>query len=89
MSNIWFKRKTYGWGWVPSLLEGWLVVFAYTVFIWWLFKDADAHLDFSSDTLIRFTVPLVFTTAVLIRVCYWKGEKPRWSWREKKDEEAK
>jgi hypothetical protein len=89
MSKLWFKRKSYGWGWVPASPEGWLVVFAYVVFMWWLFKDADVHLDFSIDTLMRFVLPLVVTTAVLIGVCYWKGEKPKWSWGEKKDEEAK
>lgn len=89
MSKLWFKRKTYGWGWVPVSIEGWLVVFVYTIFIWWLFKDADTYLDFSIDTLIWFALPLVFSTAVLIGVCYWKGEKPRWSWGEKKDEESK
>ncbi|MCX6717702.1 MAG: hypothetical protein NTU76_03445 [Candidatus Taylorbacteria bacterium] len=26
MSKLWFKRKTYGWGWVPSSWEGWFVV---------------------------------------------------------------
>jgi hypothetical protein len=89
MSKLWFKRKTYGWGWVPVSIEGWLVVFVYAIFIWWLFKDADTHLDFSIGTLIWFALPLVFSTAVLIGVCYWKGEKPRWSWGEKKDEESK
>lgn len=31
--KLWFKRKTYGWGWTPVAWQGWLVIVLYVLFI--------------------------------------------------------
>ena len=33
-----------------------------------------------SDTLIGMVVPVFLLTIVLMQICYWTGEKPRWRW---------
>lgn len=29
-NNYWFRKKKYGWGWVPNSWQGWLVIFLWT-----------------------------------------------------------
>lgn len=31
--QLWFKRKTYGWGWVPVTWQGWLLTFGYVALL--------------------------------------------------------
>ena len=75
--EIWFKRKTYGWGWTPATWQGWVVTLVYVVLIASAVVDLD-HESFKNILLI------VLATIVLIRICYKKGQKPRWQWGERK-----
>ena len=72
--EAWFPAKTYGWGWsVPRRWQGWLVMFVFIAAL------------IAGTPLVR-RGPAVFAgyslalVAVLVAVCYWKGEKPHWSW---------
>ncbi|HAT68698.1 MAG TPA: hypothetical protein DCS20_03735 [Candidatus Yonathbacteria bacterium] len=78
--GYWFKRKCFGWGWVPARWQGWAVLALYMGVIVYLFRGAafEAHAGF--NTLVIFNVPFLMATAVLIFVCYKKGERPRWRW---------
>lgn len=76
--KIWFHAKTYGWGWgLPACWQGWVVLFAYV-----------ALLAGGAVLLTRFGRPgyfvllLAAATVLLIAVCWWKGEEPRWRWGE-------
>ncbi len=31
MERLWFKRRRFGWGWVPASREGWLTLVAFVV----------------------------------------------------------
>lgn len=76
--KLWFKAKRYGYGWVPCSYEGWLVLLMYILF---LFTDAlllDKHSHSASDTVRPFLVHVVLATALLLFICYRKGEKPGW-----------
>ncbi len=78
--KIWFKAKNYGWGWQPSSWQGWLVLLVFIGFnikIFWLI-DRSSHSV--SDTLINFVLPFILSTVILIIICYFKGEKPKWRW---------
>lgn len=78
--KLWFKRKRYGWGWIPVTWEGWLsvVVFVVLVALNATRIDGDAHS--ASDSLLNI-IPQTFVLALLLLgLTYWKGEKPRWSW---------
>jgi uncharacterized membrane protein YhaH (DUF805 family) len=72
-NNYWFKRKLYGWGWVPATWQGWLVIL-----VWLLL------FTFSIQTLDHEWLKNIFVTTILtvglIYICYKKGEKPRWQW---------
>lgn len=84
--GYWFKRKIFGWGWVPAKWQGWLVLFVYLFLIVSLAFTID---DNSTDREIIFMLllPFVLLTVTLIRICYKKGEKPKWQWGFPKKEE--
>jgi hypothetical protein len=71
----WFYAKRYGWGWgLPARWEGWVVLLTWLIVVIAV-----------SPLLARYSMPLfvvfmVLMSAVLIAVCYAKGEPPRWRW---------
>jgi len=77
--HFWFKRKLYGWGWVPATREGWLLTVAYTVLLIAFALTID---DTSPPREVMFTfiLPATLLTVSFIRIAWKKGEKPRWQW---------
>lgn len=77
--GYWFKRKLYGWGWIPATWQGWLVLAGYlaVIVICSFFVDQHATVE---DVLYTFLLPVFLLTALLFGVCYKKGEPPRWQW---------
>lgn len=80
--KLWFKRKTYGWGWVPVTWQGYVVILSY---IGLMFALALAIDNESSRREIFFTfiLPALLLTITLFRILFKKGEKPRWQWGDK------
>lgn len=85
--SLWFRRKRYGWGWVPATWQGWAVIAAYIIldFTFALTIDEESS---TREVFFTFLIPLALLTATLFRILYKKGEKPRWQWGEDKGEEA-
>ncbi len=79
--TIWFKRKTYGWGWTPATWHGWTILGIYTGAVLAIAFDAER----STDPMMQVFVPITALTMFLLVVTYLTGEKPRWQWG-KKDE---
>lgn len=77
--KFWFVRKTYGWGWVPATWQGWLVLFVYIILLTLFSFTVDEYSSFR-EIILTFILPVLFLTITLIRICYKKGEKPRWQW---------
>ena len=77
--NLWFKRKLYGWGWTPVKWQGWVVIAVYIIAVLLLSLTID---EASPTREVVFTgiLPIALLTITLIRICYKKGEKPRWQW---------
>jgi hypothetical protein len=74
--KYWFPAKRYGWGWgLPVCWQGWLVMAAYVglvVFGAFLFPPR--------TELAGYLIYLTVLCAVLIGICWRKGEPPRWRW---------
>ncbi len=91
--GYWFKRKLYGWGWTPVKWQGWVVILAFVASIVWnalglSLDNMDGNLPGSK--VAWFAAKIAVSVAVLIFICYKKGEKPRWQWgHPKKDDEIK
>ena len=73
MKKLWFKRKTYGWGWTPSTWQGWGILLLYVLFLVQEFQKID-----------KLSPSFIVVTIFLILVCYATGEEPRWQWGQEK-----
>ncbi len=74
--KYWFPAKRYGWGWgIPTCWQGWAVLAAYFALI-------GLAALFSRPDREPFSFALLVTVAslVLVAVCWFKGEPPRWRW---------
>lgn len=78
--GYWFKRKIFGWGWTPAKWQGWITLIVFLGILVWLGIDFGSNPEPTSDQLFWFFAKLVALTLVVIGVCYWKGQPPRWQW---------
>lgn len=79
-SNLWFRRKTYGWGWTPITWQGWTVTFVFIaipLLVKYIMKILD-YSKFIQNFALFATLPLVLVGLTV--VCLRYGEKPRWQW---------
>ncbi|MFA6136052.1 MAG: hypothetical protein WC705_01720 [Candidatus Paceibacterota bacterium] len=79
-NKYWFKRKLYGWGWVPVRWQGWVVILAFILFIVLSGMDMESNITPTDGQLILFFVKIVLSVAVVMWICYKTGEKPKWQW---------
>jgi uncharacterized membrane protein YhaH (DUF805 family) len=75
--SYWFPAKTYGWGWgTPTTWQGWVVLL-----LWFaaLFEGLYLlrHNRYQVAARLAFVVVM---SIVLMLLCYWKGEPPKWRW---------
>ena len=79
--SYWFKRRRYGWGWIPVTWQGWL---ALGVYIAIALVAAPAFLSAPAQSERReraiYFLILALLTISLIRLGYAKGPRPRWRW---------
>ncbi|MEI8339210.1 MAG: hypothetical protein WCF94_00935 [bacterium] len=75
-NKLWFRAKRYGWGWYPVTWQGWAVILIWVAF----FTFGVIRLD---HEWLKNVVVIFIMTALLIWICYKKGEKPGWHWGEK------
>ncbi len=80
MTKLWFKRKTYGWGWTPATWQGWAILLLYVLFLVQEFQKIDK---------LSPSFSFIVVTIFLILVCYATGEEPRWQWGQAKSGKAK
>ncbi|SFS16578.1 hypothetical protein SAMN05216570_3337 [Dyella sp. OK004] len=71
--SYWFPAKRYGWGWgVPTTWQGWTVLLGYAGVM-----AASAALLLPQQRN-AFLVCTALWTVLLVAICWWKGEPPRW-----------
>ncbi|MFP3891888.1 hypothetical protein [uncultured Ralstonia sp.] len=74
----WFRAKRYGWGWgLPVRWQGWLVFVGYFILL-----IAGVIILRPAHAPILFVAYTMALSLLLVLVCWWKGEPPRWRWRE-------
>jgi len=77
--GLWFKRKLYGWGWTPAKWQGWVTLLIYILLVLVFALTIDANSS-GKEIVFTFILPTVLLTIALIRICYRKGQKPKWQW---------
>lgn len=78
--KFWFRRKRYGYGWLPNSREGWAVTFVFVVVILALAVQVDENMADTKVLVLQFLVPVFVSVLVLILIAWRTGEKPRWQW---------
>jgi hypothetical protein len=75
-NRYWFPAKRYGWGWgPPNTWQGWIVL------IFYILAVTGLSLKFLPDQHpVLFAIGILLPTAVMIFICWLKGEPPRWRW---------
>ena len=72
----WFPAKRYGWGWgLPSTWQGWVVLAMYALAV-----ALGVALFPPATRTAPFCAYVVALTALLVAICWLKGEPPRWRW---------
>lgn len=78
--DIWFPAKKYGFGWgLPVKRQGWIVLLIYAILI----AAGIVVIDYAENRIF-FYVYCSIPTAILILICWIKGEKANWRWGNKK-----
>ena len=76
--EVWFPAKTYGWGWgFPITWQGWVTFIAYLAL---LFGGSFIAKSNAALFSVAFALYVIGITAVLIGICWSKGEKLSWHW---------
>ncbi len=78
--GYWFKRRPYGYGWTPVKWQGWLTILVFLALIIGNAYRMDIVQTKAGDILLPFVLQTIFLTAMLIAICYKKGESPKWQW---------
>lgn len=78
--GYWFKRKLYGWGWVPVKWQGWLVILAFVAYLVEVGTSLAPNPEPTESELMWFFVKVFGSVIVLILICYKTGESPKWMW---------
>jgi hypothetical protein len=76
LQRYWFRAKRYGWGWgLPCTWEGWLVLATFVGLI-----VVGSVLFPPKASLFPYLVYILTVVALLLGVCWLKGEPLRWRW---------
>jgi len=78
-SKLWFRAKTYGWGWTPSTWQGWFLVLIYLIQVIGLSIVAEQLFQTITGVIV-YIILVANSTIGLIVISYKTGEKPRWRW---------
>ena len=74
--KIWFPAKRYGWGWgPPNCWQGWAVMIGWLGLLY-----SGAYVFRPDHHLALFIAYVLVMGAILVTICWLKGEKPKWRW---------
>ncbi|MFQ5474670.1 MAG: hypothetical protein ACE5DM_02435 [Candidatus Nanoarchaeia archaeon] len=73
----WFKSKSFGYGWTPCSWEGWAVTLGFVATLIAISVIFTAYGAKESPYII---LSIALAVAVMIKICFAHGEKPKWSW---------
>lgn len=74
--RYWFPAKKYGWGWgLPLTWQGWAVLIAFMLLLL-----GGTILISPAVSPVKHLLYVTVLSAVLVGICYVKGEPPKWRW---------
>ena len=79
--KYWFKRRRYGYGWIPVRWQGWAVLTVYLIVI----ISSANELEKGEDTLL-YVIMLALSTISLLVIARDRGPRPKWRWGKSPDD---
>lgn len=81
-NKYWFKRKRYGYGFVPSTWQGWVLtgVYLVAILVLGLIFDKDIEQVTKASDLYYFLGGLVLVSAVFFPLIFHFSPKAEWRW---------
>lgn len=82
--KLWFKAKSFGWGWYPVTWQGWVATLVYVL----LLTSTITKIQETStvkEVIIDFFIPCVLSSSLFFMLAWKTGERPTWRWGTKKD----
>ena len=88
MKKYWFKRRRYGYGWVPASWQGWTVFIVYLAVV---LANVIVLVvtPFSSELLWFYLTTLITATVAVMIIATQTSPKPKWRWGKKSDDNSK
>lgn len=91
LATYWFKRRRYGWGWVPVTWQGWTTIVG---FLGIIIVAAATQLPAkpeqpSNNELVNFFVIFMVALLLLLIISIAKGPAPHWRWGKKPSDDPK
>lgn len=80
-THYWFKRRRYGWGFMPVTWQGWAVILGYVLIVAALIPAfLDAPEAVAAKEAGFFVIFFTAATAGMLMISFSKGPRPRWRW---------
>lgn len=83
--GYWFKRKLYGFGWMPAKKQGWIVLGVYLLFVITLSVAATEKVN-DTQAVTWVLVPVALATVLLLIIAFKTGQPLKWQWGKKHGE---
>ena len=82
--KYWFKRRRYGWGWVPVTWQGLATVMLALAIVFVAALQLPVKPEQpTAEELLRFFALTGFALIGLATISYAKGPRPHWRWGKK------
>ena len=80
-THYWFKRRRYGWGFMPVTWQGWAVILGYVLIVAALIPAfLDAPEAVAAKEAGFFVILFTAATAGMLMISFSKGPRPHWRW---------
>jgi cellulose synthase/poly-beta-1,6-N-acetylglucosamine synthase-like glycosyltransferase len=75
MKTIWFKNKTYGYGWTPATWQGWGITIVYIIILIICALSVDWNNE--KEIMLMFVLPLIIVTTAFVGILRTEQVKNR------------
>lgn len=88
-SRFWFKRRRYGYGWIPVTWQGWTTVGVFLLLVLgaaFYLEDSLQNADQEMFKVVTFYSLIFLAIIALLAISYLKGPRPKWRWGKREDD---
>jgi hypothetical protein len=83
VATRWFRARSFGWGWTPVTIEGWVVTGLFLVLVLGGTGVFVHRLQGGADVRLAtglYLAWLALLSGALVAIAWMTGDAPRWRW---------